>query len=58
MYLVDNYVGGVFTYSQVGGVWSLLQAITPVLPSGSYFGTSLAYSGDGMLYVGAPCYSK
>ena len=55
--LVDSGAGGVFTYSQVGGVWSLLQAITPGYPN-SYFGFSLAYSGDGMLAVGAVGYSK
>ena len=50
--------GGVFTYSQVEGVWSLLQAINPDLPLDSCFGYSLAYSGDGMLAVGAFTYSK
>ena len=48
----------VLLYSQVKGFWSLQQAITPNLPRSSFFGISLAYSGDGILSVGASGYNK
>ena len=46
---------GVFTYSRVQGSWSLQDTINPGY---SGFGSSLAFSEDGILAVGAPGYSK
>ena len=56
--MIGSYAGAVFMYTQTAGVWSQQQAITPGLPSDSYFGSSVAFSGAGILAVGAYGYSK
>ena len=57
--MVDDNVGAVLIYSRVQGIWSLQDTINP---SYSYryrqFGFSLAFSKDGILYVGANGYGK
>ena len=48
----------VLMYSRVQGSWSLQDTINSGLGAWSRFGSSLAFSEDGMLAVGAPDYSK
>ena len=50
--------GAVLMYSRVQGSWSLQDTITSALNAYSGFGSSLAFSEDGILAVGAPYYSK
>ena len=50
--------GAVLMYSRVQGTWSLQDTINPGLFVQSGFGSSLAFSKDGILAVGAPDYSK
>ena len=56
--MIGSFAGAVFMYTQTAGVWSQQQAITPVLPSSSDFGSSVAFSGAGILAIGAYGYSK
>ena len=57
--MLDNNGGRVLIYSRVQGIWSLNYNTIPN-PSGSYnfIGSSLAFSKDGVLYVGANGYGK
>ena len=57
--MVDNNAGGVLIFSRVQGIWSLNYNTIPN-PSGSYYyiGSSLAFSKDDILYIGAYGYGK
>lgn len=57
IHVTVGYTGAVFTYSQVQGVWTQQQAIVPDY-YGSSFGTCVAYSRDGTMFVGAISYGK
>ena len=56
--MIGSSAGAVFMYTQTAGVWSQQQIIFSGLLSYSMFGSSVAFSGAGILAVGASGYSK
>ena len=55
--MLDNYAGRVLIYSRVQGIWSLQDTVNSI-HSNIELGWSLAFSKDGILYVGAYGYGK